>query len=863
MVRLFSFLSALAVLIIVIAGASVYWISSTQIIQAKKDSTETVAKSAALGITEQINLLTEILQKMTQDPDVLAAVTSSDSAQLTTVATKLERYLPGVLKIRLLLPGVSELDDKSIPKMGYADLDMVRQTFTKNQLPAIQGDIGPDRHLAITRRIMQNDQVLGVVLASLNFDFIANSLKAVELKGGHLELRQATLVLGSAGDQTDAVPSDDTQIPVGNTSWELHYQYAADTGFSGVTVIAGIIAIAALMAMLAFFMGYRRLADLLRQDLSTVLKAYKDMMTNKLQGTYPILLPEMNAVVSTLVQFKRVLNTQDTDGANDTESDFVDMEMSGFFDDFDDPITVGGTTSWMGEEKSKPVNGSGNIENHPVVNKSAPEQLSQTDPMPEIPKIIESTVPDFFEMPTTLKKKADPGAIFKAYDIRGVVGKTLTQEVVYDIGRALGTQAKKQNCKTMVVGRDGRISSPVLAEALIKGLVSTGLNVVDIGMIPTPILYFVTKHTEGRSGVMITGSHNPAEYNGLKMIINDETLSGASIQQLKSCIAEAAYTTGQPGSIEQNNQYHNEYIGIISEYINIERPMTVVLDCGNGVAGELGPLLLKTLGCEVIELFCDIDGSFPNHHPDPSNPKNLNELIATVKHYKADIGLAFDGDGDRLGVVDSNGKIIWPDRQMMLFAKNVLAGNPGSEIIYDVKCSRHLAEQITKCGGRPLMWKTGHSLMKAKLKETGAKLAGEMSGHIFFNDRWFGFDDALYSAARLLEILSRDSRSSADVFTDFPDSINTPELLVELEEGENFSFMDKLLEDAHFADGKITTIDGMRVDFSDGWALVRASNTTPSLVIRFEADTDAAMHRIQNQIRSLLNKIKTDIVLPF
>jgi phosphomannomutase/phosphoglucomutase len=377
------------------------------------------------------------------------------------------------------------------------------------------------------------------------------------------------------------------------------------------------------------------------------------------------------------------------------------------------------------------------------------------------------------------------------------------------------------------------------------------------------VLYFVARHTDGRSGVMITGSHNPADYNGLKMVINGETLAGEKIQQLKTCIDNQAYATGTPGSIEQNSQFSNEYIGIISEDVRVARPMTVVLDCGNGVAGELGPMLLKTLGCDVRELFCDIDGSFPNHHPDPSNPKNLTELIATVKHYKADIGIAFDGDGDRLGVVDSNGKIIWPDRQMMLFAKDVLAAKPGAEIIYDVKCTRHLADQITKFGGRPTMWKTGHSLMKAKLKETGAKLAGEMSGHIFFNDRWFGFDDALYSAARLIEILSKDSRSSAEIFADFPDSINTPELNVTLEEGENVTFIESMFAAADFSGGKITDIDGMRVDFPDGWGLVRASNTTPSLVIRFEADSEAAIRNIQEQFRQLMTKIKPGIALPF
>ncbi|MGZ4955741.1 MAG: phosphomannomutase/phosphoglucomutase [Methylobacter sp.] len=849
MVRLFSLLSVFAVLMILSAGAGVYWISAAQIKQSKQDSTAAVAKSVALGIAAQVNLLTDTLEKMAQDPEVLAAVTGTDTAQLATVAAKLEKHLPGALKIRLLLPGVSELDDKSVPKMGYADLDMVRETFNKNQLPAIQGDIGPDRHLAITRRIVQNNQAVGVILASLNYDFISKTVQAAELKNGHLELKQAALVLGAAGDPVAGEQDDDAPIKVANTGWELHYQYAGSADSTGLTLVAGMIAIPTLLALLAFFIGYRKLSTLLTQDLASVLKACKDLMNNKLQGTYPVQLSEMNAVISTLVQFKRVLDNQDNDVAGDNH--VADFGMSGFFDDFDDGMDAGDVV-----EVEQRIERSSMAQTDDV-NFTKPVAPSNK------PEIVEKTVPDFFDMPVSTKKNADTSTIFRAYDIRGIVGKTLTKDMVYDIGRALGTQAKEHGGKTVVVGRDGRTSSPALAEALSKGIIATGLNVLDIGMVPTPVLYFVARHTEGRSGVMITGSHNPADYNGLKIVINGETLADQRIQQLKTCIANQAYTTGKPGRIEQNSQFSNEYLGIISEDIHIARPMTVVLDCGNGVAGELGPKLLRTLGCEVMELFCDIDGTFPNHHPDPSNPKNLSELIATVKHYKADIGIAFDGDGDRLGVVDSNGKIIWPDRQMMLFAKDVLSNKPGSEIIYDVKCTRHLADQIIKYGGKPTLWKTGHSLMKAKLKETGAKLAGEMSGHIFFNDRWFGFDDALYSAARLLEILSRDPRSSAEVFADFPDSINTPELNVALEEGENFTFINNLLAAAKFTGGKITDIDGMRVDFPNGWGLVRASNTTPSLVIRFEADSEAAMTRIQEQFRQLMKKIKPDIILPF
>jgi phosphomannomutase/phosphoglucomutase len=845
MVRLFSLLSGFAVLMILGAGGGVYWISAAHVAQSKQDSAATVAQSVALGITAQVNLMTDMLEKMAQDPEVLAAVTSGDAGQLTAVSAKLEKHMPGILKVRLLLPGVSELDDKSVPKMGYADLDMVRETFNKNQLPAVQGDNGPDRHLAITRRIVQNDQAVGVILASLKYDFIGKTVQAADLKEGHIELRQDALVLGAAG----AGSAEDMQkIKVANTSWELHYLPGVAASTAQLSIIIGIIALSASLAALVFFIGYRKLSSLLTQDLSSLLKACKDLMIHKFQDSYPVKLGEVSAIISTLAQFKRVMDNPD-DELEDDNQPLATLEMKNFFSDSDDDMDmplIGQTAQY---QESQPVNeASREIQAAVSMNKA---------------EAVEKTVPDFFEMPVSAKKTADPGAIFRAYDIRGVVGKTLTKEMVYDIGRALGTQAKEHGCKTLVVGRDGRVSSPALAEAMIKGIVTTGLNVLDIGMVPTPVLYFVARHTEGRSGVMITGSHNPADYNGLKMVINGETLAGDKIQQLKTCIDNQAYAKGAPGSIEQNTQFSNEYVGIISEDVKVARPMTIVLDCGNGVAGELGPMLLKTLGCNVTELFCDIDGTFPNHHPDPSNPKNLTELIATVKHYKADIGIAFDGDGDRLGVVDSSGKIIWPDRQMMLFAKDVLAAKPGSEIIYDVKCSRHLTDQITKYGGRPTMWKTGHSLMKAKLKETGAKLAGEMSGHIYFNDRWFGFDDALYSAARLIEILSRDARSSAEVFADFPDSVNTPELNVALEEGENFPFIEKLLAEAAFDGGKITNIDGMRVDFPNGWGLVRASNTTPSLVIRFEADSEATMRGIQEQFRQLMTKIKADIELPF
>ena len=451
--------------------------------------------------------------------------------------------------------------------------------------------------------------------------------------------------------------------------------------------------------------------------------------------------------------------------------------------------------------------------------------------------------------------------IFRAYDIRGIVGGALTAEAVRLIGRAVGSEALHQGESAVCIARDGRLSSPALSEALGRGLAETGCKVIDLGQAPTPVLYFATHVLGTRSGVMVTGSHNPANYNGLKMVVAGATLAEQDIQALRRRIEQQDFASGA-GTVEQIDILPR-YIERIVGDIHPERPLRVVVDCGNGVAGAIVPVLLERLGCTVTPLFCEVDGNFPNHHPDPSKPENLKTLIETVLREKADMGLAFDGDADRLGVVDSEGKVIWPDRQMMVFAAELLAREPGATILFDVKCTRHLPAHIARHGGRPLMWKTGHSLIKAKIKETGALLAGEMSGHIFFKERWYGFDDGIYAAARLVEILSADPRPSAEVFGELPDSVNTPELNVTLKEGENVAFIEKLRALADFPDATTTLIDGLRVDFSDGFGLVRASNTTPSLVIRFEADTREALARIQERFRGLMGQVSPDIALPF
>ncbi|MBY0238625.1 MAG: phosphomannomutase/phosphoglucomutase [Burkholderiaceae bacterium] len=459
---------------------------------------------------------------------------------------------------------------------------------------------------------------------------------------------------------------------------------------------------------------------------------------------------------------------------------------------------------------------------------------------------------------TTLSK-----SIFKAYDIRGIVGKTLDANVARQIGHAFGLAARAKDQAKVVIGRDGRLSGPELAAALAQGLQSAGVDVIDLGVVATPMVYFGTQVLGAPSGIMVTGSHNPPDYNGFKMVLAGEAIYGDAITGLyDSILADGDKLAAEPGAYSTHD-IKAEYLQRIIGDVKIARPIKIAVDCGNGVAGAFAGDLYRGMGCEVIELFCDVDGTFPNHHPDPAHPENLQDLIRCLQQTDAEIGLAFDGDGDRLGIVTKDGQIIFPDRQMMLFAEDVLSRHPGEQILYDVKCTRHLAPYIEKSGGVPLMYKTGHSLVKAKLKETGAPLGGEMSGHIFFKDRWYGFDDGLYAGARMLEILTKHADPSA-LLNALPQSDSTPELHLHLNEGENFALMDKLRSDARFpGNERIIDIDGLRVEYADGFGLARSSNTTPVIVMRFEAETPAALARIQGQFRDVILAAKPDAELPF
>ncbi|CAB3678291.1 MULTISPECIES: phosphomannomutase/phosphoglucomutase [Achromobacter] len=456
-----------------------------------------------------------------------------------------------------------------------------------------------------------------------------------------------------------------------------------------------------------------------------------------------------------------------------------------------------------------------------------------------------------------------PASVFKAYDIRGTVPDLIDATFARALGVALAARAREEGVQTLVVGRDGRLSSEMLSDALQEGMLEGGVDTLDVGMVPTPLVYFAANIMQTGSGVAITGSHNPPKYNGFKMMMGGRALFGEDVQALGAAMNGASPAPAERAGTRRQLDLVASYIARVASGVKLARPMKIAIDCGNGVAGAVAPQLFRALGCEVTELFCEVDGTFPNHHPDPAEPKNLQDLIKCVAETDCELGLAFDGDGDRLGVVTKSGQIIWPDRQLVLFARDVLDRNPGATIIYDVKCSRHVGLSVEAAGGVPLMWKTGHSLVKAKLAETGAPLAGEMSGHIFFKERWYGFDDGLYTGARLLEIVSRHADACAPLEA-LPQDVSTPELKLEMEEGQPFTLVKALQDQGQFPDARrVITIDGVRAEYADGFGLARPSNTTPVVVLRFEAENPEALQRIQADFRRELGKLAPEATLPF
>ncbi len=801
--RVFGVTALVVCLIVVLNGVAMFFLSAMNTQQQNRQSLEILGQTTAASLQAKIREYTDITENIAMSPRVGMLLDLGDKLQLEAEQENFGSLVPGMLQVRLLKENVAEPDQTIIPHMGFADLEMVRAALDQSPTPMVHVYRTPNRHLAIARKVVVDGRTVGVVLASITTDFLAKALNAAKVSGA-LQIAQGTLDLATNGDKTLTTGEASGSFKVAGTDIKLNYWVPALFGSGWLELlVATLIAIG--LVILVFVYSARRLTRIVLADQAVVVRLTSALLAGNKKGNYAVKLQEFESLISKMMR----LNSSRPAGAQPVEEDLT-AGLGDIDKDFGNP-------SFLSSE------GSIDVEVKPGC--------------------------------------SIPASIFRAYDIRGVVDETLTEEGVTAIGRALGSEAQDCGQQNVIIAYDGRATSPRLSAALAKGLQDSGCNVVDIGMVPTPVLYFATNFLDSSTGVMVTGSHNPPEYNGLKMVVDGVTLSGDRIQRLRERIERGDYLTGS--GTQESRDLIPDYVGTVIDDVQLGSPLKVVMDCGNGVAGKLGPVLLRTLGCEVVELYCDVDGSFPNHHPDPSKPENLQDLIDMVKQEEANLGIAFDGDGDRLGVVDSSGKIIWPDRQMMVFSADVLSRQPGADIIFDVKCSRNLSKEIVKHGGRPLMWKTGHSLIKAKIKETNAALAGEMSGHIFFGERWFGFDDGLYSAARLIEILSADPRPSSEIFAEYPDSVNTPEINVAMEEGENIPFIEELLSQAQFPEAKITDIDGLRADFLQGWGLVRASNTTPSLVLRFEADSDESLSAIQQKFKQVMKQTKPDLELPF
>lgn len=793
------------------------------------------ADTAAVRINQQLSLLQSAVEGIAAQDHVRAALrgeASTDDAALDLVGT-----LPEVEAV-YLFPYGEIPRSASEPTLGFAGLDLARRAETGQRLypDAFPRDGQWYLQMAAPVRNPQSRAVTGSVLVVFSTAQLQPLMSGVNQElGGQFSLVQSVngtnRTIVSQGSGSGPVQTRDLTNP----DWELQYRPASPPAPLFNSTLAIILALVpAVIAAIVVWLFLGNAQRGLRQDVTALTQ-----WAQKVFGGERIKPPTLkwDMVASTAEVLHRL-------------SQMVEKRVAK-----------------AGESARQKAGTGGQAEKSAV-----DEPLFQDKDMPDIDMLdgdddvlgfggssgAEDT-PDVEEVHLPEAEVSD--TIFRAYDIRGIVDETLTPDIVTVIGRAIGSEAIARGIDRLCIGYDGRHSSPGLADALARGVMATGCNVIHVGAVPTPVLYFSTHELDTGSGVMVTGSHNPANYNGLKIMLAGETLSGDAIQKLLQRIRTGDFASGHGN--QSSEDVRRAYLDRIVGDIAVAAPLKVVLDAGNGIAGELGPLLIEELGCEVIQLYCDVDGNFPNHHPDPGKPENLADLIERVKAEGADIGLAFDGDGDRLGVVTNTGKIIWSDRLLMLFARDVVSRNPGADVLYDVKCSRRLAGVISEAGGRPIMWKSGHSLMKAKMKETGALLAGEMSGHIFFGERWLGFDDGLYSAARLLEILGIEDRHCDEVFEDFPEDISTPELNVDVSDDTKFALMERLGKEGNFGEANISTIDGIRVEYTDGWGLCRASNTTPALVLRFEAETEEALERIKGVFREQLQKVAPDLVADF
>lgn len=790
-------------------------------------------QSQASAISQALRQLADDTRTAASEPQVLEALLSGQPERVRAAERALINR-GGIVDAHLSRRGQARQSPDRPGPLNFAALDIL-QRAESGQPPAPEAFRVGNQWLvysAVALRPDPQQPAQGTLLRVISLDRLLATLPNLPAEAGQMRLMQqfanapAQLLAQRGGTGMD---DQAITLPSGNPNWTLSFVPAAQLDAMSLSPApllgAALAALCGLLLGLQLVLGTQQRR--LREDVTHLGQMVQELSNGKAIKTPTLSLPALDALARNLVRLPLHSTAEATSTASAAaqpaarqapSTEYVDPLFQNT--DILDIDILDEDQDWLGLDTKER------------------ETAMSTPKAPQL-----------------------PASIFRAYDIRGVVGDTLTTETAYWVGRAVGSESLAKGEPNVSVGRDGRLSGPQLVEHLIQGLVDSGCSVSDVGMVPTPVLYFAANVLAGKSGVMLTGSHNPPDYNGFKIVIAGDTLANEQIQALRQRIEtnDLAEGVGQAEQVDVLASYFKR----IRDDIALAKPLKVVVDCGNGAAGVIAPQLIEALGCKVIPLFCEVDGNFPNHHPDPGKLENLEDLIAKVKSENADLGLAFDGDGDRVGVVTNTGAVVYPDRLLMLFAKDVVSRNPGADIIFDVKCTRRLTPLISGYGGRPVMWKTGHSLIKKKMKETGALLAGEMSGHIFFKERWYGFDDGIYSAVRLLEILSQDKRSAEQVFAAFPNDLSTPEINITVTEESKFTIIEALRREAQWGEASITTLDGLRVDYPKGWGLVRASNTTPVLVLRFEAETEAELKRIQDVFRAQLYTVAPDLKLPF
>ncbi len=837
-----------ALIALIVASALVYLALSSNP-QGREHLQHAWGSSQASSVAQALKQIDAETQAAARDPSLVQALQSGNPSLIEEAQSQL-RFRDGVLGARLNPLGMSDIDTKGAMPVSFSTLDMLNKA-AGGEDPVPEARAVGERWMIYSAAPLRSDPaaaVSGTLLLAFDPQRLLNALPALPESRGRIRLIQQfgngpEQVLLQRGEADGAKPQ---RLDTGYANWKLEFTPGPALDFSPPWVLLTLAVLVALAGvLLGLYLNERALQRHICADVRQLDQLLQELSSGKAVKPFGLGLPVLNGLARRLACFSPSLQQAATENVDKKDESgpapgykITDLKNSS--------ASASGSRSATGGAWTDPL--------------FQDTDILDIDILDENQDFLRSEHPPVMSSPASVAPKF-PDDIFRAYDIRGIVGDTLSAETAYWIGRAIGSESLAQNEPNVSVGRDGRLSGPELVQQLIQGLHDSGCHVSDVGLVPTPALYYAANVLAGKTGVMLTGSHNPKDYNGFKIVIAGDTLANEQIQALHERIKTGNLTSAK-GSITKVDIL-DRYFKQIKDDIVMARKLKVVVDCGNGAAGVIAPQLIEALGCEVISLFAEVDGNFPNHHPDPGKLENLQDLIAKVNETGADLGLAFDGDGDRVGVVTNKGNVVYPDRLLMLFALDVLKRNPGADIIFDVKCTRRLTPLIQKHGGRPVMWKTGHSLIKKEMKKSGALLAGEMSGHIFFKERWFGFDDGIYSAARLLEILSQESQSAEDLFETFPNDISTPEINIKVTDTTKFSIIEALEKDAQWGDAKLTTIDGVRVDYPKGWGLVRASNTTPVLVLRFEAETEAELQRIKDVFHAELKKVAPDLQLPF